>query len=130
MNPLAALTSAEAKPNVLTDLVFQLPWFARLFGLTLALAEKGCFTHSEFQAAMIKNVGEYERTASIEDDTVYYTRWMIALLELLKERRLASDDAIAGLERQIKERLATLHDHDHEHHHAHAERALHPIIVA
>jgi nitrile hydratase accessory protein len=115
MEPLTALLSADASPDVVSKLVFKHPWAARLFGLTLAIVEKGSFSIKEFQQAMFKSVGDYEKAGSITDDTTYYTCWINALLGLLGEKNLTSEAAITELEREIRLRLETLHDHDHDH---------------
>lgn len=106
-----------AAPRDLSSLTFRWPWAARIFGITLALSERGLFTMREFQAALIESIGAHEKAACISDDETYYSRWIEALVSLLARRAMMSGEALEAAEARVRARLAALHEHDHHHDH-------------
>lgn len=98
----------------LDSLVFESPWSARVFGITLAVAESGLFTLSEFQQALIESIGTQEKIKPIDSDEVYYSRWIEALVDLLRSKQALSDQALLTIEARI--RAALQHQHDHAGH--------------
>jgi nitrile hydratase accessory protein len=87
-DPLQLLTQ-EQEP------VFQEPWEARVFGLTLALVKRGLFSYEEFRQHLIDRIGAPQASSS------YYVNWMAAL-----ERTLADRGALASEE--IEQALAAI----------------------
>lgn len=109
MSRMADLSRAHRalRPETLDAAVFELPWAARLFGVTLAAAEAGAFTLAEFQQALIEAVRRHERAGGvIAGEAEYYERWAEALLSLLAARRLA------GAEEAVR---CAVPDHHHDH---------------
>lgn len=100
----------------LDNLVFESPWSARVFGITLAVAESGLFTLSEFQQALIESIGAHEKVEGIDSDEVYYSRWIEALVGLLRDKHALSDETLLAIEARIRTALQNQHDHA-EHHH-------------
>lgn len=105
----------------LDSLVFHSPWSARVFGITLAVAESGLFTLSEFQQALIESIATQEKIKSIDSDEVYYSRWIEALVTLLRSKQALSDQALLAIETRIRTALQHQHDHDHHAGHQHPE---------
>lgn len=101
----------------LDSLVFQNPWSARVFGITLAVAESGLFTLGEFQQALIESIATQEKIKPIDSDEVYYSRWIEALVSLLRSKQALSDQALLAIESRI--RAALQHQHDHDDHAGH-----------
>lgn len=102
---------------------FSTPWAARAFGMVLAAARKQLFTLNEFQQALIVEITEYERASGrIDNDDVYYSRWIGALTTLLIDRHLIDLRGLERAEAAVHARLAAIeHLHDHG---VHAHDAL------
>ena len=105
---------AAADASGLGNLHFDTPWSARLFGMTLAAAEKGVFTLADFQAALIRAIEAYEAKGCIDSDEQYYTCWLQALESLLHSRQLVDDARLADRETELAD--AARHRHDHQRH--------------
>lgn len=105
----------------LDSLVFESPWSARVFGITLAVAESGLFTLGEFQQALIESIGTQEKIKPIDSDEVYYSRWIEALVSLLRSKQALSDQALLAIETRIRAALQHQHDHDDHAGHHHPE---------
>jgi nitrile hydratase accessory protein len=101
----------------LDNLVFNSPWSARVFGITLAVAESGLFTFGEFQQMLIESIATQEKLKSIDSDEVYYSCWIEALVSLLQSKQSLSDQALVAIEARI--RAALQHQHDHDDHTGH-----------
>lgn len=125
------LASLHAQSDF-SGMAFPDPWSARLFGLTLALSERGLFTMKEFQAALIETVGDFEKASCISDENAYYTRWLEALDAILRAKGVVREADLSETEKRVVERLLDLQHHRHEHH-AHSPgkpAAIAPLLVA
>ncbi|HLH77118.1 MAG TPA: nitrile hydratase accessory protein [Candidatus Binataceae bacterium] len=75
--------------------VFNEPWEARVFGLTLVLVKRGLFSYEEFRQQLIARINGPDSSSS------YYVNWMAALEQTLAQRgALNSNDieqALAAL---------------------------------
>lgn len=109
------------------NLAFHAPWAARVFGVTLAAAERGIFSMQDFQGALIKHIGNYEKAhGCIDGEEAYYSAWVAALSDLLQEKALLTPGALAEGENKVRDALARLqHDHEHDHEHEHDGDAQH-----
>jgi nitrile hydratase accessory protein len=103
-----------APPRRNGELVFGAPWESRVFGLTLALVERGAFAWEEFRALLIDEIARWEReTVQGTRDAgewSYYARWQAALERLLARKGLC---APAELEVRAAAFEARPHGHDH-----------------
>lgn len=117
----AELLSGEGvdNPTALNNLTFEYPWSARIFAVTLALAEARLFTLKEFQQALIESIRSYEETKDIDGDHTYYSRWIKALVSLLESRNVMSDCEILAVEARIRASLLDQREHGHDHPHSH-----------
>ncbi|MDX6804680.1 nitrile hydratase accessory protein [Terrihabitans rhizophilus] len=116
----------------LGSLEFREPWAARLFGVTLAMSERGLFTMKDFQHSLIAAVGDFEKASCIRDEEEYYTRWLEALSVLLKSRGIMKDEMLSATEERVVERLLGL-QHERHHHHEHSPGrpdVIAPLVVA
>jgi nitrile hydratase accessory protein len=79
--------------------VFAEPWQARVFALALKLCESGCFTWSEWSAALAAELADASRRGQPDDGSSYYHHWLAALERLLATKRLvASSQALVRKE--------------------------------
>ena len=102
---------AATEAGGLGALHFETPWSARLFGMTLAAAEKGVFTLADFQAALIRAIEEHEKRGPIESDQEYYTCWLKALESLLRSRHLLDNRLVADREAELAHAAHDRHEH-------------------
>jgi len=114
--PIHALPCRTGFASDLDNLVFESPWSARVFGITLAVAEAGLFTLSEFQQALIESIGAQEKIKDVDSDEMYYSRWVEALVGLLRSKHALSEETLLTIEARIRAALQNHHDHA-EHHH-------------
>ena len=110
----------------LANLSFASPWAARLFGMTLAAAQKNIFSLQAFQQALIASIQRHEQGGCIDSDEQYYTCWLEALQRLLEEHDLIEPERLGMREEQILTAAQERHDHQrsghgHHHHPHHAE---------
>jgi nitrile hydratase accessory protein len=103
---LAALSGPEAPPRRNGELAFDEPWESRLFGITMALCERGVIEWDEFRRRLIDEIARWD-AAHPEGGPVYWQRWEQALLGLL------SHEAAVDLA-DLQSRAAEL-SHDHHH---------------
>lgn len=118
--------------NTLEGKSFEEPWAARLFGMTLALSETQAFTLQEFQAAMIETVADFESWNCIEDERVYYTRWLEALQSVLRTKGIIMPGRLSETEETVVKRLLDLQHERMHHHHGGAidPERIKPTVVA
>ena len=108
--PELPIDGPAAPPRSNGELVFEEPWQSRLFGLTLSLQEQGLFAWKDFQAALIKAVGEWEAQAKPGETYRYYDCWQQAIESLLDDRGLCPR---GELEDRSSALAARPHGHDH-----------------
>ena len=82
------------------ELVFEAPWEGRLFGLTLALAERGWFGWDEFRSLLVEETAADDAAERAGGSArPYYLRWERALERLLADLGTVSDaDIDAGID--------------------------------
>jgi nitrile hydratase accessory protein len=84
----AALRNLPGIPMDADSPVFNEPWEARAFAMTLALYERGVFTWPQWAEVLSRQI-ELARAAGDEDlgDT-YYQHWLRALESLVSDLRV------------------------------------------
>lgn len=97
------------------ELVFAEPWESRVFGMTVALHERGLFSWEDFRARLIDAIAHAERSST---EWSYYACWQAALEALLDVRALCKADELGRREAMLAARPPG-HDHEHDHHHDH-----------
>ena len=115
------------------DVVFDAPWQARAFALTVALRRQGDFPWEAFQTRLVEELEASEdTTAAAGAEAVYYKAWLTAFERLLLEEEVLDDAeltervaAFTSGERDASEFVvgdrghSDEHDHTHEHGHGH-----------
>ncbi len=105
-----------APPRSNGELVFAAPWERQLFGVTMALQERGVFAWADFRAHLIDEIARWTASAAAGDTYVYYERWERALSRLLDERGVIDPLVVEARAREI---AALPPGHDHGDHHEH-----------
>lgn len=108
--PVLPSDGPAAPPRSNGELVFSAPWESRLFGLTLALYERGRFAWPEFQRRLIDAIARREREAGEADEFHYYACWLDAFVALADDKGWIASEALGALERELATRPAG-HDH-------------------
>jgi nitrile hydratase accessory protein len=78
--------------------VFEEPWQAHAFAMTLQLHDKGVFTWPEWAAALTQEIRAGQSRGEANDGSLYYTHWLNALEQLVIERQLGTPEQIHALE--------------------------------
>jgi nitrile hydratase accessory protein len=64
--------------------VFNEPWEARAFAMTLALHERGVFTWPQWAEALSRQIAEARAAGDADLGDTYYQHWLRALESLVK----------------------------------------------
>src|SRR5437667_4205996 len=89
--PALDFAGPSAPPRKNGELVFDSPWEARLFGLTMALHEAGLFEWEEFRQRLIAEIADWEHhNAGADTPWSYYERWLAAFEKLIEDRGLCA----------------------------------------
>ena len=98
-----------APPRENGELVFRAPWESRVFGLTMALHERGLLDWNRFRECLIAEIAAWEQRAAAGEWS-YYACWQAAL-----ERLLADDGLCTGAELDSRHRDYAARPHGHDH---------------
>jgi nitrile hydratase accessory protein len=74
--------------------VFEAPWQAQAFAMTLALHERGLFTWAEWAAALAAQIGCAQEAGDPGDGSTYYEHWLAALEHLFTEKGLSTTEGL------------------------------------
>lgn len=102
-----AVQELPALPCDANGPVFAEPWEAHAFALAVRLAESGCFTWSEWTAALSQEIQAAQQHGDPDTGHTYYVHWLNALERLCTARGLVSPAESA--QRQEAWRQAYLH---------------------
>ncbi len=91
-----------APPRSNGELAFEAPWERRLFGVTMALAER-VFSYEDFRQRLIRRVGEAPHRP-------YWQSWAAALEDMLGDACTIDTETLDARHREF---LARPHGHDH-----------------
>ncbi len=91
------------------DRPFSAPWEALAFAIALELTERGLCTWNEFRRHLIERIGQADQARAhgwIEAGEGYYTHFLLALEDLLREKGVVDSSALAA-------KMLELGDPDH-----------------
>ena len=80
-------------PNLPRDAdgpVFNAPWEAQAFAMTLALYERGIFTWPEWAAALAARIAKAQTDGDADLGDTYYLHWLAALEDIVGGKGVAS----------------------------------------
>ena len=98
IDPGAACRAAAALPGIPRDSegpVFQEPWEAQAFAITVALHERGLFTWPEWTAALASEIKRAQAAGDRDTGETYYRHWLAALERIVADKGIADTKALA-----------------------------------
>jgi nitrile hydratase accessory protein len=81
---------APSLPRDTDGPVFEEPWQAEAFALTVRLHEAGCFTWSEWADTLAAVLRDVRERGEPDDGSHYYDHWLLALERLVTAKKLLS----------------------------------------
>jgi nitrile hydratase accessory protein len=88
----------EALPNLPFDEdgpVFQAPWQAQAFAMTLALYERGVFTWQEWASTLSDAIRDAQAAGDPDHGDTYYAHWLDALERICMKKGCTDGDTLA-----------------------------------
>ena len=104
---ISEMGGSEALPRKNGELVFEMPWESRAFGLVVSLSDAGVVDWPEFREALVSAIKETERD---KDGRSYYQQWLSALEKVALEKGLVTEERMDGRMRWLEEE--SRHGHD------------------
>jgi nitrile hydratase accessory protein len=107
-NRVEDLSDDLAVPRKNGELVFEAPWEGRIFGLTVAMSDRGAFDWDAFRDRLAAEIADAEEHG---DESGYYERWLASFERLLLEFGVLTPDE---LDARTAEHTAGVYDiHEH-----------------
>jgi nitrile hydratase accessory protein len=88
------LGALPALPRDADGPVFEAPWQAQAFAMTLSLHARGIFTWREWADALARELARAAARGEPDDGTHYYEHWLVALESLVAAKRIVSGDEL------------------------------------
>lgn len=76
--------------------VFNEPWQAQAFAMTLSLYDRGIFTWPEWAEHLAQEIQRAQAGGDPDLGDTYYTHWLVALERIVAEKGLVAADELAG----------------------------------
>lgn len=76
--------------------VFEAPWQAQAFAMTLALHERGLFTWTEWASTLAAEIKRAQAAGDPDDGSTYYQHWLAAIERLLVDKDIITTAHLAG----------------------------------
>lgn len=98
MDSDSARRAAEAIPSLPRDAdgpVFQEPWQAQAFAMTLSLHAKGLFTWTEWATVLSEQIARAQAAGDPDTGDTYYLHWLASLERIVAEKGLTNVQALA-----------------------------------
>jgi len=89
------LALAPGMPRDADGPVFDAPWEAQAFAMTLALHERGLFTWVEWAEALATQIAAAQAAGDPDTGGTYYRHWLAALESLVARKGASSGDELA-----------------------------------
>ncbi len=81
------------------DPVFEAPWHAQLFALTIHLNEKGVFNWPDWTVAFGATLADHRLSSDLNGGDDYFSAWLATLERLLNANQMASGEAVETMRR-------------------------------
>ena len=85
MNQSNSIDMLNGQPQHEGEPVFDAPWQARAFAMTLQLHSRGCFTWQEWADQLSANIKRFEQEKVVKDSDDYYRLWLQTLEEMAQK---------------------------------------------
>lgn len=85
----AAIVAVASIPDIPRDIdgpVFNAPWEAQAFAMTVTLHERGVFTWTEWAAALSAEIKRAQADGDPDTGETYYRHWLATLENLIAEK--------------------------------------------
>jgi nitrile hydratase accessory protein len=79
--------------------VFDAPWQAHAFAMTLTLHERGVFTWSEWATALSEEIRSAQQAGDSDRGDTYYLHWLKALETLVTRKNVTSNGELTRYQR-------------------------------
>jgi nitrile hydratase accessory protein len=89
----AALAAYAPLPRGNGQLVFEEPWQGRALGMGVATLERLGLTWTDFRPYLVRSIGRHQAAPGESAAGAYYAAFVVALEDLLSERRVVADSA-------------------------------------
>jgi nitrile hydratase accessory protein len=109
-NPGMAMHELPALPRDQDGPVFNEPWEAQAFALAVRLSEAGCFTWSEWVAALSQEIKAAQARGDPDLGQTYYQHWLRALEGICVEKGVVSRE---DMHRRMEEWRRAYHQTPH-----------------
>lgn len=106
MSTVTSLSELLADTAVDPNAPFAAPWEARAFAIAVWLAESGACAWEDFRRHLINEIGRADKARAhgwVEPGEGYYTHFLRALENLLREKGIVDDRALDAKMHQIGE---------------------------
>ena len=90
----AALGTLNAAPSGERNPVFNEPWEAQAFALTLALHRRGVFSWEEWAATLGQEIKQAQANGDPDTGTTYYRHWLAAIERLVQQKGIANESTL------------------------------------
>ncbi|AGU48864.1 putative nitrile hydratase accessory protein [Variovorax paradoxus B4] len=88
------LALAPGMPRDADGPVFNAPWEAQAFAMTLALHERGLFTWVEWAEVLAAQIAAAQAAGDPDTGNTYYRHWLGALESLVARKGASSEDEL------------------------------------
>ena len=92
-----ALNEVHSIPRNESGPVFNEPWEAEAFAMTLALHEKGVFTWAQWAEVLSDEITRAQVAGDPDHGDTYYLHWLAALERIVVEHNIASEQQLSDL---------------------------------
>ncbi len=99
IDPEAARRATEAVPGIPRGPdgpVFNEPWEAQSFAMTLALHERGLFTWPEWTETLSREIKRAQAMGDPDTGETYYRHWLAALERIVAEKGVTDVSTLAS----------------------------------
>ena len=97
IDPAAAQRATQAVPSIPCDAegpVFQEPWEAQAFAMTLSLYDRGLFTWPEWAVTLGEEIKRAQAAGDPDTGETYYHHWLAALERIVAEKGVTDSDTL------------------------------------
>ncbi len=91
------LNAIESIPRDKSGPVFNAPWEAEAFAMTLALYEKGVFTWPQWAEVLADEIAQAQSNGDPDLGDTYYQHWLAALERIVVQKGIADDRQLKRL---------------------------------